>query len=453
MDRGGRVGGDGRGIGRGSRRTHGAGRMPRAQLRRALRAPRDGEGRTNRAPRVGRPPGLRRGAAAAGLRAGSGVPPAPVPPRQAPPPAPARGEARGREIRPGLVGRGARPRRLGDAPRAGEARPRGALRPVRHGLVQPDERLARRPASHERRGGVPRDLEQLLVGRDQRRDADGLRHPHDRQPAPGLAQREADPDVGLEPGRDARRDEQRLVREARKGAGRPRRLHRPEAQPLGGRARRRVGPDPSRHRRRDDDRDGARHRDRGAARRGVREEPLRRLRRIADAARVRRGGELARLPPRHEGRRPEDARMGRADHRGPGGDDRAARQGVRDEGPRRPLPGLRDATTRVRRAGRARRVRPRGPGRKRRHPRWLGFGSRQPGAGRRPLLDRFPDGREPVRRGDSLLPMDGSGPEGPGDGGGGRRRLLRERRPGAGRLGALRRLGDFGIVPPPRAPT
>ena len=50
---------------------------------------------------------------------------------------------------------------------------------------------------------------------------------------------------------------------------------------------------------------------------GVREDPLRRLRRLADAAGLRGGGELARLPPRRARRRPEDARVGRADHHRP----------------------------------------------------------------------------------------------------------------------------------------
>ncbi|MBK6406090.1 MAG: molybdopterin-dependent oxidoreductase [Holophagales bacterium] len=157
---------------------------------------------------------------------------------------------------------------------------------------------------------------------------------------------------------------------------------------------------------------------------------------------VRGGGELSRLPPRREGRRPEDARVGRADHHRAARDDRPPRAGVRDVGPGRPLPGLRDAATGVRRAGRPGRLRPGGARGERRDPRRLGLGPREPGARRRPLLDRLPDRREPVRRGDPVLPLDRGGPEGPRDGGGGRRRLLGNRRAGARRPARRRGYSD-----------
>ena len=82
-------------------------------------------------------------------------------------------------------------------------------------------------------------------------------------------------------------------------------------------------------------------------------------------------------------------------------------------GPGRPLSGLRDAAAGVRRAGRPGRLRPGGARGERRDPGRLGLGPREPGARRRPLLDRLPDGREPVRRGDPVLPLDRGGPPGP----------------------------------------
>ena len=83
------------------------------------------------------------------------------------------------------------------------------------------------------------------ASRRRRRPSTARRH---RQPAPGLAQREVHPDVGLEPGRDARRDEQRVLRPAGPGARRPHRLHRPAHDAERGRPGRRVGPHPARER-------------------------------------------------------------------------------------------------------------------------------------------------------------------------------------------------------------
>ena len=143
---------------------------------------------------------------------------------------------------------------------------------------------------------------------------------------------------------------------------------------------------------------GPRHGRREPLRRGVRPDPLRRLRRDADARRRRRRRELQGLPPRHARRRRQDARLGRAHLRRPARDDRPHRPRIRHDQARRPLPGLRHAAPRLRRAGRPGRMRAGGDHRQRRRPRRLGQRHRPPGPRRRPLLARLPGRRQSRRR-------------------------------------------------------
>ena len=83
-----------------------------------------------------------------------------------------------------------------------------------------------------------------------------------RQSAPGLAQQPLHPDVGLEPGRNARRHQLRLLRQAGPPEWRHSGLHRPAPLAHRGCPGRRVDPHPPRHRRRHDERHGLRHADR-----------------------------------------------------------------------------------------------------------------------------------------------------------------------------------------------
>ena len=68
-------------------------------------------------------------------------------------------------------------------------RQRRAFRPVRHGQLQPAQRVACRPPPDESLWRLSGHLQLLFVGRDQHRHAHRLRHARHGQPAAGLAQR------------------------------------------------------------------------------------------------------------------------------------------------------------------------------------------------------------------------------------------------------------------------
>ncbi len=194
--------------------------------------------------------------------------------------------------------------------------------------------------------------------------------------------------------------------------GRPRRLHRPadDAERRG--PGRRVGAHPPGHGRGHDVGHGLRHDHREPLRRRLRPDPLRRLRRVADAARGGGRRELQGLHPRRRATAsPKTPEWAEAIMRRPARDDRPPRPRIRHDQARRPLPGLRHAAAGLRRAGRPGRLRP-----GRASPATSAFPaagpaaspSRPPTAG--PLWLVFPTGDEPGQGQDPELPLDRGGP-------------------------------------------
>ena len=417
--------------GPGRRGAHGPDRLSVAQLRRPLRAPGLRQGRC-RHPHRRRRPSDRHGrrSPAQGLCPGPGLQAPSVSPRPAEISHETRRPQRDGAFRADLVGRGLRPRRPGDPPGQREIRQRRPLRALRDGRLQPADRAPDRPEAPQLRRGLARLLQQLFLGLHFGRDADRLRDGDHREPAAGLAQHQILPDVGLESGRDARRDEQRIFRPAGPGARRPHGLRRPAHDDERRVSRRRVGAHPPRDGHGHDVGHGLRHDHRRPRRQGLHRDALRRVRRGPDAPGMRGRRKLRGLHPREARRGRQDAGLGRADHRGPAGDDRPHRPRIRDGQAGGPLPGIRDAEAGLRRAGGPGRLRPGGDHRQRRRPRRLGGRHRPPGAGRRAFVDRLSRGRQSRQGRDPELPLDGGRRPGQGHGPRRRRRGRRSSRHG-----------------------
>ena len=276
------------------------------------------------------------------------------------------------------------------AARQGRLRQRGHLRPLRHGQLQPDQRPPDGPASDEPVRRLARLLQQLLLGGHGRRHPHRLRHQHDRQPTPGLDQLALYPDVGLEPLRDARRDELGALPASGQGEGRPHRLRRSAYDAKCRGPGRRMDPHPARHGRRHAFGHGPRHHRRRARRQGLRRDALPRVRRGPDAGRPGERRKLQGLHPRNARRDGQDARLGRENLRHPARDDCPASPRVRQDQAGHALPRLRPAAAGLRRAGRPGRMRPGRDHGQHRHPGRLGRRAGPAGARRRPALERLP---------------------------------------------------------------